>query len=431
MHRALLAAAAMLPWAAPTTAHAYDLQTTSTGRALRWPSGEVLVEPAMSAGPPELTDGEVVGALQIAVSSWQAALYGAEVSIALGAAPSGAMAMGDGVNSVRWALDAGDPGVDVGLLAKTHLAYQVEDGAILEADIVVNAADFVWTTSLTPGGCSDDYDLEGSISHELGHLLGLGHSLDPEATMFATGGPCETLKRDLTGDDASAIEFLYHELPPPGGVAPSPTTCAAAGGSGSPAALAVLAAMLGLAGRRSRGRARRAGALLIALCAAVLGSEATAGQLRRLDVGELGARADLVVRGVVVHVETAGVEPHGELATDSMVAVTECLSGDCPETVRVRRRGGERDGFGLRVEGEAELVPGQEVVLFLRARPDRPAMVLGGVQGALRLVRQRGTLFAARDLRGHRVLDAGSWRSGGIELIDLAMLRGSLSRRAF
>ena len=427
MHRALLAAAAMLLSAAPTTAHAYDLQTTSTGKALRWPSGEVLVEPAMSAGPPELTDSEAVGALQIAVSSWQAALYGAEVGIALGAAPSGAMAMGDGVNSVRWALDAGDPGVDVGLLAKTHVAYQVEDGAILEADIVVNAADFVWTTSVTPGGCSDSYDLEGSISHELGHLLGLGHSLDPEATMFATGGPCETLKRDLTGDDASAIEFLYHDLPPPGGVAPSPTTCAAAGGSGSPAALAVLAAMLGLAGRRWRGRARCAGALLIALCA-VLASEVSAAQLRWLDVGELGARADLVVRGIVVGVETTDVEPDGELATDSMVAVTECLAGDCPETVRVRRRGGERDGLGLRVEGEAELVAGQEVVLFLRARADRPAMVLGGVQGALRLVRHGGTIRAARDLRGHRLLDAGSWRSGGIELIDLDSLRDALAR---
>ena len=420
MQRALLAAMVV---AAPSTAHAFNLQTSSTGDALRWPGGEILIEPVLAGGPPEVTDGEAVGAIQIAVASWQAALDGAEVSIAVSGDPSGSIATGDGINSVRWAMDEEDWGVDAGLLAKTHLSYQVADGAILEADVVINAADFAWSTALTPEGCDVDYDLEGSISHELGHLLGLGHSLDADATMFATGRPCETLKRELSADDASAIEFLYRDLPPPGGIAPSPTTCAAAGGSRSPAALVVLAALFGLV-RRRRGRMRLLAASLIALS---LPGLAAAGELRQLDLGELGARADLVVRGVVVEVEPS---PDGELATDSLVDVTECLAGDCPETVRVRRRGGEQDGRGLRVEGEAELAAGQEVVLYLRARPDRPHTVFGGLQGALRLVRHQGIIHAARDLRGHRVLDSGTWRHGGIELIDLDSLRRSLARGA-
>jgi hypothetical protein len=289
--------------------------------------------------------------------------------------------------------------------------------------VVINAAEFAWSTALTPPGCDVHYDLEGSISHELGHLLGLGHSLDADATMFATGRPCETLKRELSGDDASAIEFLYRDLPPPGGIAPSPTTCAAAGGSRSPAALVVLAALFGLVRRRRAGRTHLLTASLIALS---LPGLVSAAELRQLGLGELGARADLVVRGVVVEVEPAA---DGELATDSLVDVTECLAGDCPDTVHVRRRGGEQDGRGLRVEGEAELAAGQEVVLYLRARPDRPHTVLGGLQGALRLVRHQGIIHAARDLRGHRVLDSGTWRQGGIELIDLDSLRRSLPPR--
>jgi hypothetical protein len=420
MQRALLAAVVI---AAPSTVHAYNVQTSSTGDALRWPGGEIMIEPVMDGGPTEVTDAEVIGAIQIAVASWQAALDGADVSLAVSGAPAGSTASGDGINSVRWAMTSEDGGVDDGLLAKTHLSYQVVDGAILEADVVINAAEFAWSTGPNPAGCDGSYDIEGSMTHELGHLLGLGHSLDEDATMFATGRPCETLKRELSADDASALEFLYLDLPPPGGVEPSPMTCAAAGGSRSSAGLVVLAALLGLVRQR-----RRMGLVAASLIALSLPGLTWAAQLRQLELGELGARADLVVRGVVVEVAPA---PGGELATDSLVEVTECLAGDCPDTVRVRRRGGEQDGRGLWVEGEAHLAAGQVVVLYLRARPDLPHTVIGGLQGALRLVRHQGVVHAARDLRGHRVLDSGAWRRGGIELIDLDSLRRSLAPRRF
>jgi Matrixin len=437
MLRALVAAAVLT---APSAGLAYGLKTASTGELLRWPGGEIPIEVALTDGPPEVTDAEAVGAIQNALASWQAVLDGSEVSVALSGNVSGAVATGDGINSVRWAMDEGDGGVDVGLLAKTHLSYRVDDGSILEADVVVNAVEFRWT--LTRDGCVDQYDLEGSLSHEFGHVLGLAHSADEEATMFATGHECETIKRDLNEDDGAAIDYLYRELPPPGGVAPAPLTCAAAGGSSWYASLALLAAFPWLVRRRRAPVARLLTASLVAVGA--LAAPASAAQLREVELGELVARAELVVRGVVIAVEPAR---DGELATDSELAVTECLAGptehrpaqgagDCPDTVRVRRRGGEQDGRGMWVDGEADLVLGQEVVLFLRARPGAGPSegpkhvhaVVGGIQGALRVVNHGGGVYAARDLRGHQVLQRGSWRRGGVQLVDLAELRRSIER---
>jgi hypothetical protein len=56
-----------------------------------------------------------------------------------------------------------------------------QDGRILDADIEVNAYSFVWG-NFDPGneiaikGAVGPYDLQGAITHEFGHFLGLGHT---------------------------------------------------------------------------------------------------------------------------------------------------------------------------------------------------------------------------------------------------------------
>jgi len=51
----------------------------------------------------------------------------------------------------------------------------------LDADVELNAYDFK-LQHRRPG---DDYDLDSVLTHELGHWLGLAHTLDSSATMFA------------------------------------------------------------------------------------------------------------------------------------------------------------------------------------------------------------------------------------------------------
>ncbi|KAJ9135235.1 hypothetical protein P3X46_032443 [Hevea brasiliensis] len=54
----------------------------------------------------------------------------------------------------------------------------------------------------------DQIDYESVAVHEIGHLLGLAHSQDPNAVMYPTIAP-GTIKRDLAPDDVKGIQALY------------------------------------------------------------------------------------------------------------------------------------------------------------------------------------------------------------------------------
>ncbi|KAL6965627.1 neutrophil collagenase [Sarracenia purpurea var. burkii] len=60
-----------------------------------------------------------------------------------------------------------------------------------------------WVTGAVPG----KIDLDTVAAHELGHNLGLGHSTDPAALMYATYIPGTT--KGLNADDIQGIKALY------------------------------------------------------------------------------------------------------------------------------------------------------------------------------------------------------------------------------
>ena len=412
--RARLVCAAVLAWA--PAAHAYELKTTSAGARVHWAVGEVVMTPAFLAAPEGVPVDAAEGVLGAAVATWQAELAETPVALAVGPADPVPLIHGtDGVNQVRWAFAGEDPDVEDGVLALTFVAYRPSDGVIEDADIVVNAASFRWVTSTD--GCAERYDLESALTHELGHLLGLAHAIgQTDATMFATGQPCETLKRDLALDDQRGIEALYGG-DVPGAIPPAGGGCA----SSSPGGGVVLLALLpvgALLARRRRPRFPALGALVIATLL-VLPAGVDAAQLRRLELSELAHRAALVVRGRVRAVVPAA---DGSLSTDATIVIDDCLAGRCPREIVVRRRGGEQGDRGLWVDGEADLRAGAEVVLYLRIDAAGRTRVLGGVQGVLRVIRGAGPALAIRDLRGHEVQVAGGLRPGGVDAIPLTAL---------
>jgi hypothetical protein len=106
-------------------------------------------------------------------------------------------------------------GID-GTLAKTTVTFDAKTGEILDADIEVNSA----YNNLTVGDAKIAYDLQAIMTHEVGHLLGLAHSSDFAATMFASYEPGTTDLRSLASDDVKAVCAAY----PPGRPANCDTT---------------------------------------------------------------------------------------------------------------------------------------------------------------------------------------------------------------
>ena len=69
-------------------------------------------------------------------------------------------------------------------LGATSYTIDVASGTLLEADVFFNAA-FPW--SVAPAGQAGRFDLETIATHEIGHLLGLGHSALGETEVVGSG----------------------------------------------------------------------------------------------------------------------------------------------------------------------------------------------------------------------------------------------------
>jgi hypothetical protein len=80
--------------------------------------------------------------------------------------------------------------------------------ATFEADIDINTY-YKWT-NLTPTP-SDSVDIGDVITHELGHLLGLGHetNTNPRATMQEPGAYGQIERRTIEQDDKNGIQYIY------------------------------------------------------------------------------------------------------------------------------------------------------------------------------------------------------------------------------
>lgn len=163
------------------------------------------------AGKPASLTGDPP-AIAAAAATWSSA--GANFSFSGGGsstAGTGACSGGglDGANTIGWAAQSGS------VLAVTCTWYGTSGSPMpaTEFDMAIDP-DWTWTT-----GANRVVDLQSVVLHELGHALGLGHSADGSAVMFAsycTG--CD--KRALTADDIAGIISIYGARG--GGTTPTP-----------------------------------------------------------------------------------------------------------------------------------------------------------------------------------------------------------------
>ncbi len=85
-------------------------------------------------------------------------------------------------------------------LALTLLWHDADSGEILDVDMELNAGSVRFANCDKPCGAGM-IDLRNTITHEAGHLLGLGHSPIVGTTMFDSAPDGQTEKRTLAKDD--------------------------------------------------------------------------------------------------------------------------------------------------------------------------------------------------------------------------------------
>jgi hypothetical protein len=100
---------------------------------------------------------------------------------------------------------------DPQILALTTLTLCQNDseqcpaGTILDADIELNEAHFFFTSSEQ----NPQFDLENTLTHEIGHLIGFDHTPELESTMYASAPFAETKKRSLEQVDVDGLCSVY------------------------------------------------------------------------------------------------------------------------------------------------------------------------------------------------------------------------------
>ncbi|MEJ7624190.1 MAG: matrixin family metalloprotease [Pyrinomonadaceae bacterium] len=184
---------------------------------LRWKSHTIRVAVSNSLTQQSVnlkTDSDVLGAFRRSIEAWQNVAdieFVTAFSDQLNVSPSGTS--GDDISLITIAgtnenalLFADNP---EGESAKTRVFYNGK-GFITEADIVLNPYQ-----QFSTDGTFGTFDLESTLTHEIGHLLGVRHSsvlgsaMSPSIARNGALGIAGTGHRPLAESDVAAIRELY------------------------------------------------------------------------------------------------------------------------------------------------------------------------------------------------------------------------------
>ncbi len=201
-------------------------RTPALGPSVFWPVRQVVVRP--SGGGFEVSAGTLIEVLERGAATWTGPDC-ADVVVSVGD-PTTTRVVGfdwhagsgsaENENIVTFRNDTLGDETDrwvhtLGALAITTVTFDTVTGRLLDADIEINDVAFDFSTcDPEDASCVLAFDLENTLTHELGHVVGLDHPPNDapgafEATMFASATRTDTSKRDLAEDDIAGLCTIY------------------------------------------------------------------------------------------------------------------------------------------------------------------------------------------------------------------------------
>lgn len=226
--------------------NAYVRTTTDQAAPVRWPATCVTIIVHAAEPPQNVTRDLFVGAARAAAAAWsrgEVACTDLELQIAVSEGTSTALVKNDGRNNMvfrkrEWCKEprsADERCYDSAALAITTVFALQADGKVLDADVELNAVNFTWGDLVANPMATEPQDLQNTLTHELGHLLGLDHNcyaggprdrpLDhasqpvpdcsrasravQDATMYAAVRQGDVLRRTLAEDDIAGVCGVY------------------------------------------------------------------------------------------------------------------------------------------------------------------------------------------------------------------------------
>jgi Matrixin len=337
----------------PSTAHAFEIKTTTSGAPIVWapPTVPFLTDPSVEGLAPGAE-----AAIGTAIEGWSGQDGAPVLSVTPASAPSKPAV--DGTNVVYYAPN-GYP-LAGSALAITILSYDDTTGYIVDADIVING-DYAFGIlpedsvplpgAPTVANDADEsvgdlhsaalgkFDIAHVVAHETGHSLGMSdETASPTPLMFLYSQPGDASHRTPTSDDLRGIADLYATVSGQHGC--SSSTLSARHPRPSAWVWAATAIALALLVVRARRRASWLSVCGVGFAAALVVP------LPRLEsthaVGDARARVTAV----------RAVEADGPWQTEVSLSVVECRIAACPSDATVTVAGGHR-GHIVQESGDA------------------------------------------------------------------------------